>query len=96
VFTHLMDAQNHIWGQQDGIPCLGACGTMTWVEGEFIVDSYTINLDPTAPAGEYRIGVGMYDAASMQRLPALDGAGKRWGDDRIMLNTTVAVTHAGS
>ncbi len=95
VFTHLVDAQNRIWGQQDGIPCLGACGTMTWIEGEFIVDSYAIKLDPEAPASDYWVGVGMYDPATMQRLPALDVENKRWSDDRIVLPGRIAVRHAG-
>jgi len=96
VFTHFMDGQNRIWGQQDSLPCSGACETPTWIEGEFIADSYTIDLDPDAPAGEYQIGVGMYDPVTMKRLPALDGAGTRWSDDCIVLPIRIAAGHAGS
>lgn len=96
VFTHLLDSQNRIWGQQDGVPCGGACETRSWVEGEFIADSYTIVLNPDAPVGEYHIGVGMYDPTTMQRLPAFDAAGKRWRDDCIMLYPMIAITHVGS
>ncbi len=96
VFTHLMDSQNRIWGQQDSIPCLGACGTTTWVEGEFIVDTYTIDLDPSAPAGEYQISVGMYDPMIMKRLPALDDGGTRWSNDCIVLPVRIDAGHAGN
>jgi 4-amino-4-deoxy-L-arabinose transferase-like glycosyltransferase len=95
VFTHLLDGQNRIWGQQDSVPCAGACETTSWLEGEFIADSYVIHVSPDAPAGEYRIGLGMYDPASMERLPAVEDNGTRWPDDRVMLATPIVVGEAG-
>jgi 4-amino-4-deoxy-L-arabinose transferase-like glycosyltransferase len=93
VFTHLLDAANRIWGQQDCVPCRGACPTTDWLEGEFITDEYEINVAPDAPVGEYHIGIGMYDPLTMQRLLATDGLGVRWADDRIVLSTLITVRH---
>jgi len=96
VFTHLLDSQNRIWGQQDSEPCAGACETTGWIEGEFIADSHLITVSPDAPAGEYRIALGMYDPASMERLPAFDDNGTRWPDDRVMLAVPTVVGQPGN
>lgn len=95
VFTHLLDGQNRIWGQQDGIPCAGACETTSWVEGEFIADSYVITVSPDAPAGQYRIALGMYDPESMERLRAFDDHGTRWPNDRVVLAVPIVVGQPG-
>jgi uncharacterized membrane protein len=84
VFTHLLDGENHVWGQKDNIPCDGTCPTTGWVEGEVIVDGYNIGVRPDAPPGEYVIEVGMYEAETGQRLPVLDEGGKIQ-DDRVLL-----------
>jgi hypothetical protein len=96
VFAHLLDGQNRIWGQQDSVPCAGACETTGWVEGEFIADSYVLTVRPDAPAGEYRIGLGMYDPVSMERLPALDDNGTGWPGDRVMLAVPIVVGQPGN
>jgi len=72
VFTHLLDADNQIWGQMDGVPCRGEAPTTSWVKGEIITDEYEIVVDPDAPAGEYVIEIGMYDVTTMQRLLVYD------------------------
>jgi len=96
VFAHLLDSENRIWGQLDSEPCNGACPTTSWLEGEFIADEYIIPVDSCAPAGEYQLGVGMYDPTIMQRLPARDGMGTPWSGDRIVLPVRIAVVHAGN
>jgi hypothetical protein len=95
VFVHLLDSQNRIWGQQDSVPCTGGCETTSWVEGEYIADSYVIVVSPDAPRGEYQIGLGMYDPTSMERLPALDDNGTPWPDDRVMLSPHIVVGQPG-
>lgn len=85
VFTHLLDAQNRIWGQNDSIPVGGTYPTTAWLPGEVIVDEYEISVKSDAPVGEYRIEVGMYDAETMQRLPAFNEEGARMPNDRILL-----------
>ncbi|MBM4466004.1 MAG: hypothetical protein FJ014_10715 [Chloroflexi bacterium] len=86
VFTHLLDAQSRIWGQQDNVPMKGARPTTSWLPGEVVIDEYQIVVDAAAPAGEYQIEVGMYDLATMLRLPANDEQGNPLPSDRILLD----------
>jgi hypothetical protein len=91
VFTHLIDAQEHIWGQWDSVPCGGVCPTTWWIEGDVIADEYEITVDPDAPAGEYQIEVGMYSLETMERLPVFDTEGKQVPGARILLDNKVVV-----
>ena len=88
VFVHLLDAQNRIWGQRDSMPDGGQYPTTGWLAGEVVKDEYEIAVDPTAPAGEYLIEVGLYDATQpgYPRLPVLDEQGRLMGD-RVVLQT---------
>jgi hypothetical protein len=85
VFVHLIDAQNRTWGQKDNPPVKGAYPTTSWLPGEVVSDEYEIVVDATAPAGGYQIEVGMYDLATMLRLPAFDEHGNPLPSDRILL-----------
>jgi len=84
VFTHLLDKDNHIWGQKDSVPGHGTLPTTGWLRGEVIVDGYDIVVKPETPSGEYTLEIGMYEAATGQRLPAVDERGDTLGD-RIIL-----------
>jgi 4-amino-4-deoxy-L-arabinose transferase-like glycosyltransferase len=86
VFVHLLDTQNHIWGQRDSVPDGGQYLTTGWLEGEVVEDEYEIPVDPAAQSGEYLIEVGLYDAAQpgYPRLPVLDEQGQIIGD-RVLL-----------
>ncbi|MFQ6059592.1 MAG: hypothetical protein ACE5MB_12015, partial [Anaerolineae bacterium] len=90
VFTHLLDGGSRLWGQRDSLPLGGARPTTGWVPGEVLVDEYEIVVDPATPPGEYVIEIGMYQAATGQRLPVLDEEGQIVGD-RILLSTAVVV-----
>jgi hypothetical protein len=83
VFTHLLDETGQIRGQQDNPPVGGRYPTTLWVPGEVVVDEYALDIEPDAPPGTYMIEVGMYDPATMQRLPVLDPAGAV--GDRVLL-----------
>jgi 4-amino-4-deoxy-L-arabinose transferase-like glycosyltransferase len=87
VFNHLIDGENHIWGQKDGIPGAGTLPTSSWLAGEYVVDQYEIVIQPDTPPGQYVLETGMYDLATMARLPVLDDAGVVVGD-RILLEAT--------
>ncbi|MCL4459828.1 MAG: glycosyltransferase family 39 protein [Chloroflexi bacterium] len=84
VFVHLLDGQNHIWGQKDNLPGDGALPTSGWAAGEVVIDKYELPIKAEAPPGEYRIEIGMYESASMQRLPILDEEGKVKADHLIL------------
>jgi hypothetical protein len=85
VFTHLLDQNSVIQGQQDSIPAAGEAPTSSWIEGEVITDLYQIAVDPEAPAGGYVIEVGMYNAQTGKRLPAYDAQHNLAGD-RVLLH----------
>ncbi|HUS70666.1 MAG TPA: glycosyltransferase family 39 protein [Anaerolineae bacterium] len=84
VFTHLLDADNQIWGQRDSVPCRGEAPTTSWVKGEIITDEYDIVVDPEAPAGEYVIEIGMYDAGAGKRAPVVSD-NQAPEQDRVLL-----------
>lgn len=85
VFTHVLDAQETIWGQKDSIPSGGARPTNGWLSGEIIVDTYEITIKPEAPVGTYQLEIGMYDAATLVRAPAFDAGGQPLPGDRILI-----------
>jgi 4-amino-4-deoxy-L-arabinose transferase-like glycosyltransferase len=91
VFTHLLGEEGDIWGQRDNTPMKGTYPTTGWVEGEVITDEYEIAVKSDAPPGEHQIEVGMYDAATGQRLPIFDEGGTRLPGDRILLDQVVTV-----
>jgi hypothetical protein len=80
VFVQMLDAGNQIIGQHDGLPGEGALPTTGWVQGEVLTDRHTVSIKPDAARGEYRLVVGMYVAATGERLPAFDVAGQPAGD----------------
>ncbi len=84
VFTHLLDANDQIWAQKDSIPGGGSVPTTGWIEGEVIADAYDLAVDANARDGEYWLEIGMYDAATGERLPVYDMAGESVGD-RVLL-----------
>ncbi|MBN1581933.1 MAG: hypothetical protein JXA89_14610, partial [Anaerolineae bacterium] len=83
VFTHLLDENEQMRGQQDNPPVHGAYPTTLWVEGEIVVDEYDIVIKPDTPPGKHAIEVGMYDPANLQRLSVRDPAGTV--GDRVLL-----------
>lgn len=88
VFAHLLDRENRIWGQRDGVPGNGTLPTTGWVKGEIIADEYEFTVRADALPGEYLIEVGMYDAQTSRRLPVLGGPKP---ENRIVLDEAVVV-----
>ncbi|HID86044.1 MAG TPA: hypothetical protein EYP55_01535 [Anaerolineae bacterium] len=94
VFTHLLDENSRLWGQKDDIPCKGRHPTTEWLPGEVVVDEYEIAVKPDAPSGEYVLEVGMYDAATGERLPVYIN-GQRSPGDRVLLEPSIVVKRQG-
>jgi hypothetical protein len=90
VFTHLLgdvfnaETGNFLWGQVDNEPAANTRPTTTWRGAEVIVDHYAIPVAANAPPGLYRIEIGLYDAASGQRLPLLGEDGAPAADHLIL------------
>ncbi len=87
VFTHLVDEEDRIWGQKDGVPGDWTLPTTSWIEGEYIKDEYEIPIKEEGPLGYYLIEIGMYDASTSVRLPIYDQGGNHIGD-RLLLRET--------
>lgn len=84
VFTHLIDGDNRIWGQQDNPPQEGGHPTTLWMKGEVVTDRYGIIVNPDVPSGEYVVEIGLYNAETGERLPVLDERGEIV-DNRVLL-----------
>jgi uncharacterized membrane protein len=89
VFTHLLDEANQIWAQRDSQPQGGDRPTSSWLRGEIVCDEYELIVSPGAPAARYTLEIGMYDAATLERLPIWDDDGRRLEQDRILLRPVV-------
>ncbi len=86
VFVHLLDQNNQVVAQQDRSPTRP---TTTWVENEFVSDTYELSIKPDAVPGTYQIEIGLYDA-DLVRLPVINDSGTAI-DDHIILNTRVII-----
>jgi hypothetical protein len=82
IFVHVEGPEGRVWAQSDAVPQGGAAPTTTWVTGQAIVDTHTLALPADAPAGTYRVFVGLYDAARGPRARLYGAAGQRLPDDR--------------
>ena len=95
VFAHLLDANGIIVpnGGQDKLPLDGTRPTDSWVTGEFLTDTFTLQLPEDAQPGSYRIEIGWYDGnqPTFPRLPVL-GVGADAEQDRVLLQTLVPVS----
>jgi hypothetical protein len=80
VFVHLVAPDGRLVSQHDAMPQGGALPTSAWMPGETVPDAHVLKLDPALPAGEYRVEVGLYSLATMERLPVTDAAGHPAGD----------------
>lgn len=82
VFVHVSQSDGRVIAQSDGIPLGGSYPTSAWKPAEMIVDAYDIKTDA---AGAFTLFAGMYDPDTGTRATAIDSAGVRYVDDRVML-----------
>lgn len=80
VFTHLVNAENKIYGQRDQAPLEGARPTTSWAAGEIFTDVYEFNVAADAPPGAYKLKIGFYNPSDFTRLPTFDANGSPLGD----------------
>ena len=95
LLLHLVGPDGVPVAQWDRPPLQDIVGTTLWREGDTLLDVYDLTLPADLPPGEYRLITGLYDLATLQRLPVqLDGSGAGPGDspgtgDTIHLATLV-------
>jgi 4-amino-4-deoxy-L-arabinose transferase-like glycosyltransferase len=84
-FVHVLDAENRIVAQQDGVPGNGEAPLTSWLAGETLQDNLAIAVPAGLPQGRYRLAVGMYDPASGRRLNTHDN------EEQILLSQEIEV-----
>ncbi len=72
VFAQLINAQGRVIAQDDAIP--GGRSTIGWRAGEYVVDAHTLAFNEGATVGTAELIVGLYDAATSQRVMLADGS----------------------
>jgi len=75
VFVHLVDQGGKLWGQGDSVPVRGMYPTSAWLPGQLVEDRHVIQVAPAVPLGSYRVLVGLYDPATLERLEAVGPEG---------------------
>jgi hypothetical protein len=89
VFVHVYAPDGKLVTQSDGYPLLGLAPFGNWGAGQTLHDRHTLDWPPDAPTGEYRLGVGVYDRGTGQRLNAVDANGTHLPDDAVMIATVI-------
>jgi hypothetical protein len=84
VFNHLVSANGALVAQADGWPQEGRMLTIQWQVDDYIEDSYTLAIPQDAPTGPYTLYMGLYDAATNERLPASQD-GQRLPDNQLAI-----------
>ena len=92
AFVHVYDRAGKLLAQHDGP--LGQNGTPVnyvplalWQPGDGIQEVHTISLSAPLPPEGYTIAAGLYDPATVQRLPARAPDGTPLRDDLYVLDT---------
>jgi hypothetical protein len=85
VFVHLLNADESLVTQHDGVPVQGERPSWSWQDAEVLQDEHMLVTDSGLPDGTYTLSIGMYEYLSGVRLPAVGPAGERLPEDRIVL-----------
>ncbi|MEA3459207.1 MAG: hypothetical protein U9R11_00770, partial [Chloroflexota bacterium] len=86
VFIHLFDpATEKIVAQHDAMPPIP---TSWWKEGEVVSEEVKLGLSDVPP-GRYRLGIGVYEPETMERLETVDAQGHHLPADRLVLEQEI-------
>ena len=91
VFVHVLDGAGKVIAQADAQPDAGAYPTSWWLPGQVIEDVREVGLEGVAP-GTYRIGLGVYELASGERLPVEATDGKEMPDRQVILDQRLDIS----
>jgi hypothetical protein len=84
VFIHALDADGEVVAQFDAPPLGGLYPTDAWLPGQIIADAHAVAIPESAQG----LAVGLYDPASLARLPVGNESGERIADDAVRLQVT--------
>jgi hypothetical protein len=85
VFVHVVGPDGLIYTQRDISPLDGGYPTNMWQPNELVADHHRLTLPDNSPPGQYRLMVGLYNQATMERLPAFNLDRERWAADGVWL-----------
>jgi hypothetical protein len=85
VFVHLVDDGGHILAQLDAQPASGTRPTSGWLPGEYVTDRHQLTVPEDAAPGPVRVMVGLYDPATLERLPIRDLTADRAVGDALQM-----------
>lgn len=86
VFVHLVDEDDNIVAQRDGMPVYGSRPTVSWRADEVLIDQHDLYLEASLALGTYQLYAGLYNPETNERLvPQLNG--ETHPDGRIPLGT---------
>ena len=85
VTIRLVDATDTVWGQQDARPASYLYPTTRWQPDLLLFGQHEVAIQPATPPGDYAFEIGLYDAATGQRLPVYDETGQSLPGDRILI-----------
>jgi 4-amino-4-deoxy-L-arabinose transferase-like glycosyltransferase len=80
IFVHLIDAQGRLVAQSDSPPDAGQFPSTRWQQGAAFAETRVLNVPADAPAGGYRLSIGLYDPQTGERWPAKDIDGEALQD----------------
>lgn len=86
VFLHLRDETGYVHAQRDNVPVLGFYPTTQWQTDTIVGDMHCFQIPPQAPPGNYTLVAGLYNPATGERLPLLDGT----ADEVILTSIPIA------
>lgn len=89
VFAHLNDAEGNLVAQLDGPPGDAEHRTYDWWPGYFDWDEWPVMVPEDVLPGTYTLVVGMYDADTVVRLPAVDVDETPLGDSIMLAEIVV-------
>jgi hypothetical protein len=91
ALTQLVDRQQHLYAGQDNLHP-GSLPTSRWQPWGFAQDKHIIHVPPGTPPGDYFLVSGLYDPATLARLPVVEGGESGWSD---VLAVPVTITKPG-
>ncbi len=83
--TFLRDRDGRLADQTERSLGGGSGGTSTWAPGRWVFRTSSLQVPPRTPAGEYTVGLGLYD--SRTRRMATVTAGRDSGGEEVRLGT---------
>jgi hypothetical protein len=89
VFAHLVDASGNVVAQNDTPLVSVGESTSQWCPTRQYVNAIVLPFESNIPPGVYRLEIGLYDAATLERVRLADANGQPIGDKVVIESFTV-------